>query len=40
MQAGFDLVLSDTDVVWFKDPVAILHEYPQVRRLLRSAGTL
>ena len=31
-QAGFDLVLTDTDVIWFKDPVAILKQYSQVGR--------
>ena len=30
VQHGFNLVLTDTDVVWFKDPNEILQENKQV----------
>ena len=30
LQYGFNLVLSDTDVIWFKDPTEILKEHPKV----------
>ena len=31
LQLGFDLVLSDTDVVWFKDPLQVFKDFPTVR---------
>ena len=31
LQLGFDLVLSDTDVVWFKSPLQVSADFPAVR---------
>ncbi len=31
LQLGFDLVLSDTDVVWFKHPLQVFADFPAVR---------
>ena len=31
LQLGYDLVLSDTDVVWFKNPLQVFADFPTVR---------
>ncbi len=40
MQAGLHLVLTDTDVIWFRDPVSILHEYTQARFLAPARNSI
>ena len=37
LQYGFNLVLSDTDVIWFKDPTEIFKEHPKVLPAFPSA---
>lgn len=39
IQYGFNLVLSDTDVIWFKDPNEILAEHPKVPLILNLSST-
>jgi hypothetical protein len=35
---GFNLVVSDVDVVWFKDPLPLLAQHPHAGARLQSAA--